>query len=320
MKKCRGRNHVAQECHRFLIPDSCFLIPEWMRAMIPKMRALLEVRSLLRSSVLRSAWPVPGSGPAGPKGPDRDPAAGEVRRPGGHARHDRPDAGRPVLRLEATLEQSGKSYPVFTLEPRRRKGRADRKPKSADHVQRADRQARHPELKSGPARIVVRAARPVLYGLRQAESVANRDVEVRLEPPRVAVLSTFHYVNHRRQRVRGLPRHAGGRGVRRARRRQGVSRLPGQRRGHHRRIRRCASPSSRCCTTRTLEHADSGVRARRGRQRGARAARPPGVPEAVREEPHRDRRRVPAARRAGDRRRNAPDEEHRRPTTCSPAS
>ena len=53
-----------------------------------------------------------------------------------------------------------------------------------------------PELQAGPARIVVRAARPVLYGMRQAESEATRDVEVRLDPPRVAVLSTFHYINH----------------------------------------------------------------------------------------------------------------------------
>jgi murein DD-endopeptidase MepM/ murein hydrolase activator NlpD len=42
----------------------------------------------------------------------------------------------------------------------------------------------------------VRAARPVVFGIRQAESEAVRDVEVRLEPPRVAVLSTFHYINH----------------------------------------------------------------------------------------------------------------------------
>ena len=51
------------------------------------------------------------------------------------------------------------------------------------------------ELQAGPARIVVRAARPVLYGMRQATSEAVRDVQVRLEPPRVSVLSTFHYIN-----------------------------------------------------------------------------------------------------------------------------
>ena len=37
-----------------------------------------------------------------------------------------------------------------------------------------------PELQPGPARIVIRAARPVLYGLRDAESEVVRDVEVRL--------------------------------------------------------------------------------------------------------------------------------------------
>ena len=47
----------------------------------------------------------------------------------------------------------------------------------------------------GKARIVVRGTKPVLFGLRQAHSEATRDVQVRLEPPRVAVLSTFHYVN-----------------------------------------------------------------------------------------------------------------------------
>src|SRR5438034_567878 len=43
--------------------------------------------------------------------------------------------------------------------------------------------------------LLVHAARPVLYGVRQAESTASKDVQVRLEPPRVAVLSTKHYVN-----------------------------------------------------------------------------------------------------------------------------
>ena len=53
-----------------------------------------------------------------------------------------------------------------------------------------------PELKSGTARLVVRAARPVLYGLRHAETVVTRDLQVRLEPPQVSPVSTFHYVNH----------------------------------------------------------------------------------------------------------------------------
>jgi hypothetical protein len=50
-------------------------------------------------------------------------------------------------------------------------------------------------LKSGPARITVTASRPGFLGLRQIRAEAVRDVQVRLEPPRVAVLSTHHYIN-----------------------------------------------------------------------------------------------------------------------------
>ena len=52
-----------------------------------------------------------------------------------------------------------------------------------------------PDLKSGPARIVVSAERPVLYGMRKTSSTATRDVQVRLERPQIAVLSTKHYIN-----------------------------------------------------------------------------------------------------------------------------
>ena len=52
-----------------------------------------------------------------------------------------------------------------------------------------------PELESGPATLRVSASRPVLRGLRQVSSEASRDIQVRLTPPRVAVVSTHHYVN-----------------------------------------------------------------------------------------------------------------------------
>ena len=52
-----------------------------------------------------------------------------------------------------------------------------------------------PDLKSGPAKIIVTATRPVLYKLRKTSTTATRDVQVRLERPQVAVLSTKHYVN-----------------------------------------------------------------------------------------------------------------------------
>lgn len=52
-----------------------------------------------------------------------------------------------------------------------------------------------PGLKSGPAKIVVTASRPVLFGLRQASSSVTREVQVRLERPQLSVLSTHHYIN-----------------------------------------------------------------------------------------------------------------------------
>jgi murein DD-endopeptidase MepM/ murein hydrolase activator NlpD len=52
-----------------------------------------------------------------------------------------------------------------------------------------------PGLQSGPGRVIVTASRPVLYGTRDLETVVARDVEVRLERPRLAVLSTHHYIN-----------------------------------------------------------------------------------------------------------------------------
>jgi murein DD-endopeptidase MepM/ murein hydrolase activator NlpD len=52
-----------------------------------------------------------------------------------------------------------------------------------------------PQLESGPATLKVSASRPVLFGLRQVSSESSREIQVRLTPPRVAVVSTHHYVN-----------------------------------------------------------------------------------------------------------------------------
>jgi murein DD-endopeptidase MepM/ murein hydrolase activator NlpD len=53
-----------------------------------------------------------------------------------------------------------------------------------------------PEIQQGPARITVTASRTGFLKLRTFISVASKDVQVRLEPPRIAVVSTHHYVNH----------------------------------------------------------------------------------------------------------------------------
>ena len=52
-----------------------------------------------------------------------------------------------------------------------------------------------PDLKTGPARILVTASRPVMRGLRTLESTATRDVKVRLERPQVSIVSSKHYIN-----------------------------------------------------------------------------------------------------------------------------
>lgn len=98
-------------------------------------------------------------------------------------------------RIDVAIEQQGKTLPVFALgQPTE----ANLKQDSADriYVMRPIGKRAIPELQEGPARIVVRAARPVLYGLREVESDASREVNVRLQPPRVSVLSMHHFVNH----------------------------------------------------------------------------------------------------------------------------
>jgi hypothetical protein len=96
--------------------------------------------------------------------------------------------------IDATVEQAGRTFPVFTLN----QPQGDIKQESAErlYVMRPVGKSALPELQSGPARIVVRASRPVLFGLRDVSSTTTHEVTVRLEPPQVSVLSTFHYVNH----------------------------------------------------------------------------------------------------------------------------
>jgi murein DD-endopeptidase MepM/ murein hydrolase activator NlpD len=98
-------------------------------------------------------------------------------------------------KVDVVVEQGGKTFPVYSLS---QPGDATSRQESADrlYVMRAVGKKTIPELTSGPARIVVTAGRKVLYGLREVETTTTRDVQVRLEPPRVAVLSSFHFVNH----------------------------------------------------------------------------------------------------------------------------
>ena len=97
--------------------------------------------------------------------------------------------------ITAVIEQSGVTLPLFSLS----------EPDDAETMQESETRIRvsrtvtretHPNLAPGPATIVVHATRSVLFGLRERDSTVRLDIEARFDPPRLAVLSSFHYVNH----------------------------------------------------------------------------------------------------------------------------
>ena len=102
--------------------------------------------------------------------------------------------GGKLKSLDIVLEQNGKRTPLFAMDVQRG---AELKQDGADtlRVTRDVGKQAVPELENGAARIVVTASRAVLYGMRTLSSTASRDVQVRLERPRVSVISTHHYVN-----------------------------------------------------------------------------------------------------------------------------
>ena len=100
-----------------------------------------------------------------------------------------------LSRLDVAFEQGGKQTPLFTLA---QQGAGTLKQDGPDRVRLTVPATRKeiPDLKSGEGRILVDAERKVLYDLRTLASSAAHPVRVRLEPPRVAVLSLHHFVNH----------------------------------------------------------------------------------------------------------------------------
>lgn len=96
--------------------------------------------------------------------------------------------------VDVVFEQNGKQTPLFSLaEPRKAQTKQD-----GERILVTGEIGRDtvPGLESGAGRLIVRASRPVLYEIRTREAAASRDVLVRLERPRVSVVSTHHYINH----------------------------------------------------------------------------------------------------------------------------
>ncbi len=96
--------------------------------------------------------------------------------------------------IRVVFEQNGKQTTLFSLD---QPGKARITQEGTDKVRITHEVGKEtvPDLQSGAARILVTAGRPVLRGLRTLESSATQDVQVRLERPRVSVVSTHHYVN-----------------------------------------------------------------------------------------------------------------------------
>ncbi len=104
-----------------------------------------------------------------------------------------PDA--PAMKpIRVVFEQNGKQTPLFSLEE---PGKAQITQEGTDKVRITHEIGKQavPDLQSGAAKIIVTAGRPVLRGMRTLETTASHDVQVRLERPRVSVISTHHYVN-----------------------------------------------------------------------------------------------------------------------------
>ena len=99
--------------------------------------------------------------------------------------------------LTVALEQNGKSIPLFSLDAAEQAKMAVTSSAAPDRITitRPVGKLSVPELKSGTARIVVSATRPSFLNLRTLSTSAAKDIQVRLEPPSIAVVSTHHYVN-----------------------------------------------------------------------------------------------------------------------------
>ena len=103
--------------------------------------------------------------------------------------------GAEFLTLTAHIEQDGAVHPLFSLDDPSDAALEQQTGSRVRITRNFDRQS-HPGLVEGPARIVVTASRPVLFGLRESHSETGVDITVRLTPPRLTPLSSLHYVTH----------------------------------------------------------------------------------------------------------------------------
>jgi murein DD-endopeptidase MepM/ murein hydrolase activator NlpD len=99
--------------------------------------------------------------------------------------------GAKIKALDITVDQNGQTTPLVTGDS----SLAQQTGPNTLKISRPFGKQAVPQLKSGPAKIVVSATRKSFLNLRTLTTTATKDIQVRLEPPRISVLSTHHYVN-----------------------------------------------------------------------------------------------------------------------------
>ncbi len=164
-----------------------------MAALREKMSAMRILLSLVLALALAAGvvWVAAGRGPA--------PAL-EISQPGKLVGMDSTlefTVAAPqgsLTRLEAVLEQGGKTTPLFSLAS---PGSAAVKQETAEQmrVSRPIGKRTIPALQAGEATIRVTAARTGLFGLRTREASVSRTFQARFTPPRAGVVSSHHFVN-----------------------------------------------------------------------------------------------------------------------------
>jgi len=100
--------------------------------------------------------------------------------------------GAKFKALTITVEQNGQVTPIYSLDPAAMPAAGP----DTIRVSRPFGKQSVPTLRSGPAKIAISATRASFLNLRTLTTTVNAEVQVRLEPPRIAIVSDHHYVNH----------------------------------------------------------------------------------------------------------------------------
>jgi Peptidase family M23 len=102
--------------------------------------------------------------------------------------------GGRLSTVKVVFEQNGKQTTVFESAGQP-SGDGVKVEGDSVHLTKTIGKETVPDLKTGAGKIVVTADRKVLRGVRTLNASASRDVQVRLERPQVAIVSSKHYIN-----------------------------------------------------------------------------------------------------------------------------